>query len=62
MMEKKKIKIRAFKIDEELDGTLERYANEHDVSISWIIRQALKHFLPMQYYNDSEGILRQVKK
>ena len=61
-MKKKKVKLRAFQIDEDLDRQLEAYCNNHNVSISWAIRQALRHFIPTgMYYNDSNGILRKRK-
>ena len=40
---------------------LNRYAKDNDYSVSFIIREALKKYLPMEYYNDSKGILRKKK-
>lgn len=62
--------IRGFSIDQKLSEALEAYAKSQDRPVSWIIREALKKFLPSyqvtekssKYYNDSKGILRERKQ
>ena len=48
-------------IDQPLLERLNRYAKIQEISVSLTIRQALKKFLPVEYYNDSDGILREGK-
>ena len=59
--------IRGFSIDPKLSEALEVYAKSQDRPVSWIIREALKNFLPSYqvikkpstHYSDSKGILRE---
>ena len=44
-----------------LSERLDRYAKDNGYSVSFTIREALKAYLPMKYYNDSKGILREGK-
>lgn len=61
--------IRGFSIDQKLSDAVDAYAKSHDRSVSWVIREALKSFLPAyqviekssKHYNDSKGILREKK-
>jgi len=58
--------VRGFSVDRKLSESLDEYAKGQDRSASWVIRKALKLFLPAyqtikepsKYYNDSKGILR----
>lgn len=45
-MKKPKNIFRGFTIDQELSDRLDRYANEQDLSVSLVIRLALKAYLP----------------
>ena len=59
--------IRGFSVDPKLSEALEAYAKSQDRSVSWVIREALKKFLPSYqvikksstHYSDSKGILRE---
>ena len=61
--------VRCFSMDRKLSEALDDYAKSKDRSVSWIVRQALKSYLPAyqtiekpsKYYNDSKGILREEK-
>lgn len=65
----KKMIIRCFSTDRKLSKILDDYAESQDRSVSWIVRQALKSYLPAyqtiekpsKYYNDEKGILRERK-
>ena len=48
-------------IDQPLLKRLNQYAKANGYSVSFIIREALKSYLPLKYYNDSKGILRELK-
>jgi len=60
---------RCFSMDQKLSKILDDYAKSKDRSVSWIVRYALKSYLPAyqtiekpsKYYNDSKGILREGK-
>jgi len=45
-------------INPKLLKQLNQYAKDNGYSVSFIIREALKSYLPLKYYNDSKGILR----
>lgn len=66
---KERMIVRGFSIDQQLSELLDEYAKSCDRPISWVVRKALKSFLPAyqkiekssKYYNDPEGILRERK-
>jgi len=58
---KERVIVRCFSMDRILSKALDDYAESRDQSVSWIVRQALKSYLPLKYYNDEKGILRERK-
>jgi hypothetical protein len=58
---KKKMVFLGITIEPNLRDMVHQYADDHGLNASLVVRQALKSFLPMRYFNDEKGILRENK-
>lgn len=58
---KEKMLVRSFTVEREMFEAVESYAAEHGTNVSWVIRQALKMFVPLKYFTNEKGLIRERK-